>query len=115
MASDRRDIENEATYDGAFVATQVPGYYKYVSCFDFASMYPNLQIQFNISPDSYLGKYNPAQQVPDETIFTKNDTIFTNKFDSAARAILKGLYNERFETKAKIKSLEDELAHEKTN
>jgi len=115
MASDRRDIENEATYDGAFVATPVPGYYKYVSCFDFASMYPNLQIQFNISPDSYLGKYDPTQQVPDETIFTKNNTIFTNKFDSAARTILKGLYNERFETKAKIKSLEDELAHEKTN
>ena len=114
MASDRRDIESEATYDGAFVATPVPGYYKYVSCFDFASMYPNLQIQFNISPDSFLGKFNPNQDVPQETIFTKNDTIFTNKFDSAARAILKGLYNERFETKAKIKSLEDELAHEKT-
>lgn len=115
MASDRRDIENEATYDGAFVATPVPGYYKYVSCFDFASMYPNLQIQFNISPDSYLGKYDSSQQVPAETIFTKNDTIFTNKFDSAARKILKGLYNERFETKSKIKSLEDELAREKTN
>ena len=115
MASDRRDIESEATYDGAFVATPVPGYYKNVSCFDFASMYPNIQIQFNISPDSFIGKFNPAQEVPQETIFTKNDTIFTNKFDSAARTILKGLYSERFETKAKIKSLEDELANEKTN
>lgn len=115
MASDKKDVAEEATYAGAFVAKPEPGYYRNVSCFDFASMYPNLQIQFNISPDAYLGKFNPEDQVPDETIFTKNDTIFTNKFDSAARTILSGLYQERFDTKATIKKLEDELAHEKAN
>lgn len=111
MASDKRDVASEATYDGAFVAKPEPGYYKNVSCFDFASMYPNLQIQFNISPDSFLGKYSSETEISPETIFTKNDTIFTNKFDSAARTILSGLYQERFDTKARIKKLEDELAH----
>lgn len=115
MASDKKDVASEATYDGAFVAKPEPGYYKNVSCFDFASMYPNLQIQFNISPDSFLGKYQSGQEIPEETIFTKNDTIFTNKFDSAARTILSGLYQERFDTKAQIKKLEDELAHEKAD
>lgn len=115
MASDKKDVAEEATYDGAYVAKPEPGYYKNVSCFDFASMYPNLQIQFNISPDAFMGKYSPGQEIAPETIFTKNDTIFTNKFDSAARTILSGLYSERFETKAKIKVLEDQLAHEKAD
>jgi len=114
MANDRREIEKEATYDGAYVAKPMPGYYKYVSCFDFASMYPNIQIQFNISPDSYLGKVKPGNQPTPETIITKNDTIFTNTFDSAARTILKRLYNGRVETKNEMKVLEETLQNEKS-
>jgi DNA polymerase elongation subunit (family B) len=115
MASDRRDVENEATYDGAYVAKPEPGYYKYVSCFDFASMYPNIQIQFNISPDAYIGKIKPETQASPETIQTKNDTIFTKKFDSAARTILTRLYNGRVGTKNEMKVLEEQLQSEKAN
>jgi DNA polymerase elongation subunit (family B) len=115
MASDRREVENEATYDGAYVAKPEPGYYKYVSCFDFASMYPNIQIQFNISPDAYLGKTKPETQPSSETILTKNDTIFTKKFDSAARTILTRLYNGRVGTKNEMKVLEEKLQSEKAN
>jgi len=113
MASDRRDIENDATYDGAYVAQPKPGYYKYVSCFDFASMYPNIQIQFNISPDAYLGKIGPSTQPGPDTIETKNNTIFTKKFDSAARSILTRLYNGRVDTKSEMKVLEEKLESEK--
>lgn len=113
MASDKRDIEDEATYDGAYVAKPVPGFYKYVSCFDFASMYPNIQIQFNISPDAYSGKIQPGQETNLDQIVTKNDTIFTNRFDSAARTILTRLYNGRVETKEKMKQLEEALSGEK--
>jgi DNA polymerase elongation subunit (family B) len=114
MANDKRDIESEATYDGAFVAKPDPGYYKYVSCFDFASMYPNIQIQFNISPDAYMGKKKSDSQLTPETILTKNDTIFTKKFDSAARTILTRLYNGRVDTKNEMKKLEEQLQSEKT-
>jgi DNA polymerase elongation subunit (family B) len=115
MASDRREIEKEATYDGAYVAKPEPGYYKYVSCFDFASMYPNIQIQFNISPDAYIGKIKPDTQKTPETIITKNDTIFTKQFDSAARTILTRLYNGRVDTKNEMKRLEEQLDGEKAN
>ena len=115
MASDRREIEKEATYDGAYVAKPEPGYYKYVSCFDFASMYPNIQIQFNISPDAYIGKIKSDTQKTPETIITKNDTIFTKQFDSAARTILTRLYNGRVDTKNEMKRLEEQLDGEKAN
>jgi DNA polymerase elongation subunit (family B) len=113
MANDRRALEEDATYDGAYVAKPTPGYYKYVSCFDFASMYPNIQIQFNISPDAYQGKIKPAQVVTPDQILTKNDTLFNKKFDSAARTILTRLYNGRVDTKTEMKKLEEKLSSEK--
>jgi DNA polymerase elongation subunit (family B) len=113
MANDRRDLEEDATYDGAYVAKPEPGYYKYVSCFDFASMYPNIQIQFNISPDAYLGKIKPEQEPTVDQILTKNSTLFTKKFDSAARTILTRLYNGRVDTKNEMKKLEEQLANAK--
>jgi DNA polymerase elongation subunit (family B) len=109
MANDRRDVQEEATYVGAYVAKPVPGYYKYVSCFDFASMYPNIQIQFNISPDAYLGKIQEGQTIQDDQILTKNNTVFSKKTDSAARTILTRLYNGRVDTKAEMKKLEEQL------
>lgn len=114
MANDKRHMEEDATYDGAYVAKPEPGYYKYVSCFDFASMYPNIQIQFNISPDAFLGRKKPEQIPTGDQILTKNDTIFTKKMDSAARTILTRLYNGRVDTKKQMKVLEDQLASEKT-
>lgn len=109
MSNDKRGIEEEATYDGAYVAKPEPGFYKYVSCFDFASMYPNIQIQFNISPDAYLGKLLSGYVPDNSKILTKNDTIFAADFDSSARTILTRLYNGRVDTKAEMKKLEEQL------
>jgi DNA polymerase elongation subunit (family B) len=76
-------------------------------------MYPNIQIQFNISPDSYLGKIKPEQEPTVDQILTKNSTLFTKKFDSAARTILTRLYNGRVDTKNEMKKLEEQLANAK--
>jgi DNA polymerase elongation subunit (family B) len=73
-------------------------------------MYPNIQIQFNISPDAYLGKLQENQTPTIEQILTKNDTLFSKKFDSAARTILTRLYNGRVDTKKEMKKLEEQLA-----
>ena len=113
MANDKRFLEEDATYDGAYVATPVPGFYKYVSCFDFASMYPNLQIQFNISPDVYLGKVEESYKISADQIMTRNNTIFSKSTDSAARTILTRLYNGRVDTKSEMKKLEEKLQSEK--
>lgn len=113
MANDKRGVEEDATYDGAYVSKPVPGYYKYVSCFDFASMYPNIQIQFNISPDSFQGKIQADQLPTTDQILTKNDTLFNNKFDSTARTILTRLYNGRVATKTEMKKFEAQLESEK--
>lgn len=113
MANDKRELDEEATYDGAYVMKPVPGFYKYIMLDDFASMYPNLTIQFNMSPDAFIGKMKPNTEIPDDVIFTMNDTLFTNRFDSVARTILTRMYNGRVETKKEMKRLEGVLENEK--
>ena len=93
----------DATYAGAYVKDPIPGYYGAVACYDFSSMYPNIQIQFNISPDTYLGKFDQVRRTGTE-IYTKNKTVFSNKTDSVARTILTRLYDERIKTKGEIKT-----------
>ena len=96
--------EDDATYAGAYVMPPVPGYYKYISCYDFKSMYPNLQMQFNCSPDTYLGKIGMVKENGTE-IKTKNNTLFDSQKDSVARVILERLYTARIEAQDEIKDL----------
>jgi DNA polymerase elongation subunit (family B) len=96
----------DATYEGAYVKAPIPGHYNYIACYDFSSMYPNIQIQFNISPDTYLGKTGKVKTNGTE-IHTKNDTLFSSENDSAARTILTRLYNERISTQSEIKALKN--------
>jgi DNA polymerase elongation subunit (family B) len=94
----------DVKYEGAYVMPPVPGYYEFISCYDFKSMYPNLQMQFNISPDSYFGKKGEIR-VDGTEIFTRNDTYFNGKKDSVARTILNRLYNARVDAQNEIKKI----------
>lgn len=96
----------DATYEGAYVKKPNPGYYNYIACYDFSSMYPNIQIQFNISPDTYLGKKG-AVKIKGTEIHTKNETLFSSESDSVARMILTRLYDERIKTQGEIKKLKN--------
>ena len=102
----REDDEDkeDAKYEGAYVMPPIPGYYENIGCYDFKSMYPNLQMQFNISPDSYLGKKGMIRTTGKE-ISTRNSTFFSGEKDSVARTILNKLYNARIDAQDEIKKL----------
>jgi DNA polymerase elongation subunit (family B) len=103
------NINSSGKYEGAYVMSPIPGYYNYVSCYDFSSMYPNIQIQWNISPDTYLGKNIQVNKKDKNIIWTKNSTYFTNTKDSVSRKILTSLYDQRMETQAEIARLYEQL------
>lgn len=106
-----KDIVQEK-YLGAYVKEPDTGFHELIACFDFASMYPNIQMQFNISPDSFLGRLkqvNLALLDPGSYIVTKNDTVFTKKFDSVARRVLDDLYKRRAAARSEIKRLKQIL------
>lgn len=46
-------------YVGAYVKSPILGMHQAVACFDFASLYPSIMRQMNISPDSFIKKIDP--------------------------------------------------------
>ena len=58
--------EGEEGFSGAFVKEPVPGRYNWVFDLDLTSMYPNIIISLNISPETKVGKlekYSPADHI----------------------------------------------------
>jgi len=98
-------------YPGAYVMEPVKGHYMYIVCFDFSSQYPNVTMQWNISPDTYLGRVGQvdlSKYTVGEVVATKYGTVFRNDHDSAARTVLKHYYSIRVE----VKTERDEIIRE---
>lgn len=49
----KRDKE-KSKYPGAYVKEPVPGMYEWVTSFDLASLYPNIIVQWNMSPETIM-------------------------------------------------------------
>jgi len=87
-----------AQYAGAYVKDPIVGYHKGVAAFDFASLYPSIMRQFNISPDSYIEKVKKADieetRKKDDVIVCDNGVVYDTS-ESVLKKILGDLYNQR--------------------
>jgi DNA polymerase elongation subunit (family B) len=95
---DKEDSKKETKYEGAFVKDPIAGYYSGVSAFDFASLYPSIMRQFNISPDSYV-EIVPESQIAarreDTDVIVCENGVVYKKEDSMLKLILSDLYAQR--------------------
>lgn len=110
--------EGGPKYEGAYVKEPIPGFYETIACFDFSSMYPSTQRQFNISPETYLGKsfeVNEYQMKKYNACKTVHDTVFRNDINSVSREILEYFYNNRLENKEIRNALNDRLKELENN
>ncbi|ACB40247.1 DNA-directed DNA polymerase [Pyrobaculum neutrophilum] len=64
VAPNREEREYEP-YKGAIVLEPKPGMYEDVLVLDFSSMYPNIMMKYNLSPDTYL---EPGEPDPPEGV-----------------------------------------------
>lgn len=106
------DIERtqeQKHFEGAYVKNPIVGLHNWVSCYDFASLYPNTIVQFNISPESYKGKSLDGK-AKEGQIVTSNNNIFDATEDSVLRTILVDLYGQRKSTKRKMLDINKEIA-----
>ena len=94
VAFDKEDNKKDSKYEGAFVKEPIVGYYSGVSAFDFASLYPSIMRQFNISPDSFLEMVpeNEVQKrrLDSSVIVCENGAVY-KKEDSMLKLILSDL------------------------
>jgi len=94
----REDGEKNGQYAGAYVKEPIVGFYEGVSAFDFASLYPSVMRQFNISPDAFIEKVNKSEikkrREDKDVIVCANGVVYNNE-DSILRKILGDLYDQR--------------------
>ena len=115
----KEDGQKDGQYVGAFVKEPVTGFYEGVSAFDFASLYPSIMRQFNISPDAYK-EIIPQSEIAErrknkDEIVCVNGVVYDKK-DSILKQILAELYGQRKQYKktsydyyTKAKEIKDRL------
>ena len=94
----REDNKKEGQFAGAFVKEPIVGFYEGVSAFDYASLYPSIMRQFNISPDAFIEKI-PTSKVEEKrkdknVIVCENGVVYKNE-ESILKKILSDLYQQR--------------------
>lgn len=99
IASEQReDGQKDGQYVGAFVKEPNVGFYEGVSAFDFASLYPSIMRQFNISPDAYVEQVYESeikQRREDKSVIVCDNGVVYKKEDSILKKILSDLYAQR--------------------
>jgi DNA polymerase elongation subunit (family B) len=92
--------KKQGQYTGAFVKDPVVGMHRGVACFDYASLYPSIMRQFNISPDSYIEKLpdnikdEKREQLKGSKIVTSYGGVYSTE-PSILKKVLTDLYSER--------------------
>jgi DNA polymerase elongation subunit (family B) len=94
------------SFEGAYVKQPQPGLYEAIATFDFASLYPSVMRQWNISPEAYKGKNIDLRE---GWIKTASGAVFDNNEDSIMRSILTDFYAKRKVSKNKAFEIEKEL------
>lgn len=103
------------SYEGAFVFEPKPGLYEWTASFDFASLYPSIMRQWDISPESYYKNILPNEEY-DKTKYTKTSSgaLFRKDVQSVFGKILTDLYGKRKEAKHEYQEIEKEIEYLKT-
>jgi DNA polymerase elongation subunit (family B) len=89
-----------------------------VACFDFASLYPSVMRQLNVSPESFLKKVKPEKAIDekaDDRIVSVTGAVYSTE-RSILKDVLTRLYDQRkeykkksFELQQKAYNLEQEM------
>ncbi len=91
-------------YAGGMVLTPKKGLHENIAVLDFKSLYPNIMIKYNISPDTYV---DPGVEVPEEKVYVAPEVghRFLKEPPGIYKKILERLISARDELRVKLKSL----------
>ena len=117
-----RSIKEE--FKGGFCKEVIPGRYEWVVTFDFTSLYPHITMFSNISPETYVGRYN-FMAIEDilaggvnkyrKELLENNLSVTANMclYDRSKRGfipeIMEHIFNERVRYKTEMKKGQKEL------
>jgi len=89
-------------YAGAIVLSPKPGLHENIAVLDFASMYPNIMITYNLSPDTYV---SPKEPIPPCEVYEAPEVKhkFRKEPSGFYKEVLSQLIGIRNEIRAKMK------------
>ena len=105
--------KNKQKYPGAYVKEPKPGMYEWVCSFDLASLYPNILVQWNMSPETIANDFKSGVSVKscldrqpiavqeDQTV-AANGVVFNTTDVGVLPRIVKDYYAERKVIKGKM-------------
>ena len=106
----KKEISEQQDYEGAFVWPTRPGIFKYIGGLDFASLYPSIIRQFQISPETFMFKdinYIPKK----DEIKTKSGAVYKKDPNAMIPSILTHYFGLRKLAKLDRKNCESELEY----
>jgi len=94
-------------YVGAIVLKPEPGLHENIAVLDFKSMYPNLMITYNLSPDTYIP---PKEPIPPCGVFEAPEVKhrFRKEPTGFYKEVLSYLINVRDEIRSRMKTISPE-------
>lgn len=92
-----REERGRETYKGAIVLSPKPGVHENVAVLDFASMYPNIMIKYNVGPDTLM-KDNECS--PEECYIAPD---VGHKFRKEPSGFFKSVLNELLQARKKMR------------
>jgi len=95
------------TYRGAIVLKPKPGVHENIAVIDFSSMYPNIMIRYNISPDTYVP---PGEEVDESEVWIAPEVghRFRKSPPGFYKKVLERLLEARRRIKEKLRELDPE-------
>ncbi len=93
------------TYRGAIVLKPKPGVHRNIAVIDFSSMYPNIMIKYNVSPDTYVP---PTEKIDEKDVWVAPEVghRFRKEPPGFYKKVLERLLNARKALREKLKTLD---------
>lgn len=100
-----RKARGYETYKGAIVLKPKTGVHKNIAVIDFSSMYPNIMIRYNVSPDTYVP---PGENIDEKDVWIAPEVghRFKKEPPGFYKKVLQRLLNARKEIREKMKTLD---------
>ncbi len=101
----KRIEQQYLSYAGGLVLSPKPGIHKNIAVLDFKSMYPNIMITYNISPDTYV---SPDESIPASGVYIAPEVghKFRKSPSGFYKEALTYLINVRGKIRQKMKTIE---------
>lgn len=117
VIADRKEETPRGSYEGAYVKEPEVGIFRAATCFDYASLYPSVMRQYNVSPESFIEKTTNQQKLEEykkdpKYIVSVTGAVYDNE-TSVLKEILTDLYSKRKGYKNRHLDIERLLAKRK--